>query len=121
MPRVDDLIDSLGKAKYVTTLDLARGYSQVPVNEESRPCTAFTTPNGLFQFRVMPFGLHGAPATFQRMMDSILREFPTFAAAYLDDVVIHSDSWEDYLMHIRAVLLKLHDAGLTVKTKKNAR
>ena len=118
MPRVDDLIDSLGKAKYVTTLDLARGYWQVPVNEESRPRTAFTTPYGLFQFRVMPFGLHGAPATFQRMMDSILREFPTFAAAYLDDVVIHSDSWEDHLMHIRAVLLKLREAGLTVKTKK---
>ena len=92
MPRVDDLIDSLGKAKYATTLDLARGYWQVPVNEESRPRTAFTTPYGLFQFRVMPFGLHGAPTTFQRMMDSFLLEFPTFAAAYLDEVVIHSDS-----------------------------
>ena len=97
MPRVDDLIDSLGKAKYMTTLDLARGYWQVPVNEESRP---FTTPYGLFQFWVMPFGLHGAPATFQWMMDSILREFLTFAAAYLDDVVIHDDSWENHLMHI---------------------
>ena len=54
------------------------------------------------------------------MMDSILREFLTFAAAYLDDVVIHSDSWEDHLMHIRAVLLKLRKVGLMVKTK-NAR
>ena len=64
MPRVDDLIDRLGKARYITTLDLSRGYWQVPVSESSRPMTAFATPYGLFQFRVMPFGLHGAPATF---------------------------------------------------------
>jgi hypothetical protein len=72
MPRVDDLIDSLGKSKNVTTLDLARGYWQVPVEKESRPLTAFATLYGLFQFRVMPVSLHGAPATFQRMMDSVL-------------------------------------------------
>ena len=64
MPRTDELIDRLGKAKYITTIDLTRGYWQVPVAEASRPKTAFTTPSGLFQFQVMPFGLHGAPATF---------------------------------------------------------
>ena len=105
MPRVDDLIDSLGKAKFVTTLDLSRGYWQV--QKESRPYTAFTTPYGLFQFRVMPFGLHGAPATFQRMMDGVLRECHPYAAAYLDDVVIHSAKWEDHMDHIRRVLQKL--------------
>ena len=83
MPCVDDMIDALGKAKYITTLDLARGYWQVPVQEESRPQTAFTTPYGLFQFRVMPFGLHGAPATFQRMMDQLLVGCTNYAAAYL--------------------------------------
>ena len=66
MPRVDNLIDS---AKYVTTLDLSHGYWQVPVQQ---PYTAFATPYGLYQFKVMPFGLHGAPATFQRMMDNVL-------------------------------------------------
>lgn len=64
MPRTDELIDRLGKPKYITTIDLTRGYWQVPVAEASRPKTAFTTPSGLFQFQVMPFGLHGAPATF---------------------------------------------------------
>ena len=118
MPRVDDLIDSLGKAKFVTTLDLSRGYWQVPVEKESRPYTAFTTPYVLFQFRVMPFGLHGAPATFQRMMDGVLRECHSYAAAYLDDVVIHSAKWEDHMDHIRRVLQKLREAGLTVKPKK---
>ena len=72
MPQVDDLIDRLGDAKFITTLDLSRGYWQVPLSEEAKPKTAFTTLYGLFQFRVMPFGLQGAPATFQRMMDVIL-------------------------------------------------
>ena len=57
MPRTDELIDKLGKARYITTLDLARGYWQVPMREGDRAKTAFTTPRGLYQFRVMPFGL----------------------------------------------------------------
>lgn len=118
MPRVDDLIDSLGKARYITTLDLARGYWQVPVEKESRSRTAFTTPFGLFQFKVMPFGLHGAPATFQRMMDEILRDCTGYAAAYLDDVVIYSMTWNNHLEHIRAILNKLRKAGLTLKPSK---
>ena len=66
MPRVNDLIDRLGKSCFVSTMDLTRGYWQVPV---ARYKTAFTTPFGLYQFNVMPFGLQGAPATFQRLMD----------------------------------------------------
>ena len=72
MPRVDELIDRLGNAKFITTLDLTRGYWQVPMEEASRPMTAFTTPFGLYQFQMMPFGLSGAPATFQRLMDKVL-------------------------------------------------
>ena len=116
MPRIDDLIDRVGKAKFITTLDLSRGYWQVPVREEDQPKTAFTTPYGLFQFRVMPFGLQGAPATFQRMMD-VLLDGLDFAAAYLDDVLIHSQTWDDHLAHISSTL-RLADHGLTVKPKK---
>ena len=72
MPRIDDLIDQVGRERYLTTLDLARGYWQVPVAQNSQHLTAFTTPFGLYQFQVMPFGLSGAPATFQCMMDQIL-------------------------------------------------
>ena len=73
MPRIDEIIDRLGGARYISTLDLTRGYWQVPLAEDSVLKSAFTTSFGLFEFLVMPFGLHGAPATFQRMMDNILR------------------------------------------------
>ena len=118
MPRIDDLIDDIGGAKFITTLDLAKGYWQVPVRETDRPKTAFTTPQGLYQFRVMPFGLQGAPATFQRMMDSLLRGLRKFTAAYLDDIVIFSTSWEEHLLHLRTVLQRLQEAKLTIKPKK---
>ena len=118
MPRVDDLIDKLGKAKFITTLALTRGYWQVPVAQEARHKTAFTTPFGLFQFTMMPFGLNGAPATFQRMMDELIRGLEDCTAAYLDDLVVFSTSWEEHLEHVRAVLRRLRSAGLTAKPAK---
>ena len=105
MPRIDQLIDRLGQAKYVTTLDLTRGYWQVSVAENARVKTAFVTPFGLYQFRVMPFGLQGAPATFQRMMDQLLRGLEEYEAAYLDNLVIYSDSLEDHMLHLAKVLI----------------
>ena len=93
MPRLEDLIERLGKASFITTLDLCKGYWQVPLTKEARPCTAFRTPQGLFQFVVMPFGLQGAPASFQRLMDIVLAGTDSFAAAYLDDVVVYSATW----------------------------
>ncbi len=118
MPRIDELIDRLGGAKYISTLDLTRGYWQVPVAPECYDKTAFTTPFGLFNFTVMPFGLQGAPATFQRMMDTLLMGAQEYSAAYLDDLVIYSDTWEQHLVHIRGVLLRLRRAGLTAKPSK---
>ena len=118
MPRIDELIDHLGQAKYITTLDLTRGYWQVPLAGSAKAKTAFATPFGLFQFNVMPFGLQGAPATFQRLMDRVTRGMEEFAAAYLDDLVIHCDTWEEHLSHVRLVLQCLREAGLTVKARK---
>ena len=66
----------------------------------------------------MPFGLHGAPATFQRMMDRLLVGCSDYSAAYLDDVVIHSTGWQDHIRHIRDILQKLREAGLAIKPKK---
>ena len=93
MPRADELIDRIGKAKYITTLDLSKGYWQVPMKEEDKVKTAFTTPSGLFQFTVMPFGLSGAPATFQRMMDRLIRGLENSTGAYIDDIAFFRFSW----------------------------
>ena len=118
MPRMDELIDNLGQARFVTTLDLTRGYWQVPMAEESRAKTAFTTGFGPYQFCVMPFRLQGAPATFQRMMDRLLMGLEGYTVACLDDLVIFSQSWMDHLEHLQSILLRLGEAALTVKPKK---
>lgn len=89
MPRLDELIEWLGKARYISTLNLTKGYWQVPLAPEDRHKTAFATPDGLFQYVRLPFGLHGAAATFQRLMGMLLCPHQVFAAAYIDDVVIH--------------------------------
>ncbi|EDV18568.1 uncharacterized protein TRIADDRAFT_9925, partial [Trichoplax adhaerens] len=71
LPRIDDLLDIVGNAKFITTLDLSKGYWQIPMEEGSKQYTAFTTPYGLYEFEMMPFGLHNAPATFQSLVNSL--------------------------------------------------
>ncbi len=118
MPRIDDLLERIGQARYITTLDLCKGYWQVPLDPNSKPYTAFRTPVGLFQFTVLPFGLHGAPATFQRLMDQVLQGCEGWSAAYLDDVVIYSNTWADHLEHLRQTLEKIQAAGLSLNVAK---
>ncbi|KAI7813488.1 hypothetical protein IRJ41_018565 [Triplophysa rosa] len=120
MPRVDELLDRLGSAHFYSTLDLTKGYWQIPLTPVSKEKTAFTTPFGLHQFVTLPFGLFGAPATFQRLMDRVLRPHATYAAAYLDDIIIHSNDWQRHMEHLRAVLRALREAGLTANPKKCA-
>ncbi|KAL1279885.1 hypothetical protein QQF64_014485 [Cirrhinus molitorella] len=78
----------------------------------------YPMPRGHWQYRTLPFGLHGAPATFQRMMDILLRPHQAYAAAYLDDVIIHSERWEDHLLRLGRVLGELRRAGLTANPRK---
>ena len=118
MPRVEDVLEDLGPAKYISTLDLARGYCGCPWHRSQRKKTAFTTPFGLYEFNVMPFGLHTAPATFQRLMNWVLKKCRGFAQSYIDDVVVYSNSWEEHLQHLREVLCCLQKAGLTLKLSK---
>ena len=93
LPRIDDLLDQLGESKYFSTLDLASGFWQIRVHPNSQEKTAFVTPQGLFEFRVMPFGLCNAPSVFQRLMQRVLMglnpaEGPDFVSVYIDDVLV---------------------------------
>ena len=72
MPRIDEIIDTLAEAKFLSTLDLNKGFHQVPLRSQDKPKTAFCTSWGKFQYTRMPFGPRGAPATFQRLMDEAL-------------------------------------------------
>lgn len=90
----------------------------MPVEPDSQHKTGFTLPFGKYEFLVMPFGLAGAPAVFQRLMDSLFAEMNGRVAAYLDDIVIYSRSWEEHLKHVDEALTRLKRAGLTLKPAK---
>ena len=119
LPRIDDALDTIGECCYFSTLDLASGYWQVEVSPEDREKTAFSTPYGLYQFRVMPFGLCNAPATFQRLMEEVLAGLHwTNCLVYLDDIIVFSQTIEDHLDKLREVFSRLRDAGLKIKPTK---
>ena len=119
MPRIDDTLDLLGGASYFSTLDLASGYWQVEVDPLDTEKTAFITPFGLHQFRVMPFGLSNAPATFQRLMEQVLAGLHwSTCLVYLDDIIVFSRIVADHLDQLRDVFTRLKNAGLTLKPSK---
>ncbi len=119
LPRVDDLLPKLRRCRVFTTLDLARGYWQVPLHVDSRALTAFRTSRGLFEFTVMPFGLTNAPASFQRAVDTVFKGLMgTFVFAFMDDIVVGSESVEDHPSHVAEALDRLRAVNFKVKAKK---
>ena len=118
IPRVDDCIDRIGHAKYVSKFDLLKGYWQVPLTKRAQELSAFVTPDGLFQYRVMPFGLKNAPATFQRMMNNVIHGLEG-CDAYIDDLVLYSQCWEDHKQLLKKFFDRLQDANLTVNLHKS--
>lgn len=111
LPLIDDLLDQLGKASYFTSLDLKSGYWQVQVQEEDKEKTAFTCHRGLFEFNVMPFGLCNAPQIFSELMSVVLQGLDSCALAYLDDILIFSETLEQHEQHIKTVFDRLRKHG----------
>jgi hypothetical protein len=120
LPKIDELLDRLTKAKIFTRLDLRGAYNLLRIKPGDEWKTAFRTRYGLFEFCVMPFGLCNAPASFQRFMNDTLRDvgLDVCVICYLDDILIFSENPDDHTRHVRAVLQQLLDAGLYVKLDK---
>ena len=118
MPRVEEVLEGVGQARYISKLDLSKGYYQIPVKESDTTKTTFICHRGRFQFTRMLFGVKNAPAIFQELMQGVLKNCTDFSTAYMDDVVIYSHSWTDHVKHINRVLTALRKANLTVNPTK---
>ena len=120
IPRIDDLFDRLGEAKYFSVLDAKSGYHQLPLSKDESELTAFVVPWGQFEFAdVTPFGLKGAGYSFQRFMSTVLGDSNyTDALCYLDDVLVWGRTWDEHQDRLRRVLTKIRDAQLKLSLSK---
>ena len=118
MPRIDDMLDQLGGKRIFSTLDARSGYWQIKLGESSREKTAFATHDGLFEFRVLPFGVCNGPATFQRVMQQALRGLSDLCSVYVDDIIVFSRTVEDHVSHLEQVFSRLREVGLRLHPAK---
>ena len=119
LPRIDDAIDSLTGSQWFSSLDLRTGYWQVQLSDDAKSKTAFSTGAGLWQFKVMPFGLCNAPATFERLMERVLSGLPiTVALLYLDDILVPGKNFKQHTENLRIVFARLHKANLKLNPDK---
>ena len=119
LPRIEDILDSLGKAKFFSTLDLQSGFHQIEVEKNSRKFTSFSTHKGHFQFKRLPFGLNISPNCFQRMMSIALSGLPPETAfLYIDDIIVLGYSETHHLENLEKVFEKLKERNLKLNPSK---
>ena len=115
---MDDCIDKIGNSKYITKFDLLKGFWQIPLTERAKEISAFVTPDGLYHYKVMPFGMKNSPATFQRLINTIIAGIE-HCEAYIDDAIIYNDEWNHQLGTIKSFFDKLSEAKLTLNLAKS--
>jgi hypothetical protein len=120
LPRIQEVLRDFGTATVYSSLDLKSGYWQIPMDQASKRLTAFATPDGAtYQYRVMPFGLKNAPATFQKLMARVLTGLlGRYVHVYLDDIIVYSMSYEEHVTHLRQVFERLREYGLRCANAK---
>ena len=117
LPRIDDLLDALSGSKFFCTLDLAQGFFQVKMSDKDKEKTAFATHKGLYQFKVMPFGLANSPKTFERLMELTLAGLHwERCLVYIDDVIVFGKSVRETLDNLKLVFERFRKANLKLKT-----
>lgn len=118
LPNIEERVEAVAAAKYITILDLSKGYWQIPLTERAKEYATFVTSFGSFRPLRMPFGLKNAPYYFSKMMAEVLRGCEDFAVPYLDDVAIFSLDWSEHLKHVDRVLERIDKAKLSLKASK---
>lgn len=119
IPDSSEIFDTVGTARFFSTLDLSQGYHQVPLLEQDKCKTAFATKSGHYEYDVMPFGLCGAPATFQRLMQTVLqKETWHKCVVYLDDVLIFGETEEEHNSRLQTILQRFQEANLRLSPSK---
>ena len=118
MPRVDDCIDNIGHTKNRTKFDLLRGLWQIPLTDTAKEIFAFVTPDGQYQYNIMPFGMKYSPATLQRLINMIITGLDS-CKAYIDDAIIYSEQWDQHIKTIREYCERLSKAKLTINLAKS--
>uniref|UniRef100_A0ACD5TJZ9 Uncharacterized protein n=1 Tax=Avena sativa TaxID=4498 RepID=A0ACD5TJZ9_AVESA len=119
LPVINELLDDLAGTNYFSKLDLRAGYHQIRMKPEDELKTAFKTHHGHFQFRVMPFSLTNAPATFQCLMNSIFDpHIRKFVLVFVDDILVYSRTSQDHIQHLETVFTTLYEHNLFVKRSK---
>ena len=118
LPKIDELYVKLGGAKIFSALDLTSGYYHIELGSTSQAKTAFVTPFGKWEFNMVPFGLTQATAYFQALISEVLKGLSHFTIAYLDDIIIFSQTEEEHLKHLEIIFRRLKEAGLKLKRSK---
>ena len=119
MPRIDDLLANFDSVEYISTLDMSSAFFQISLaTEADRHLSAFTTEEGHYEHLVLPQGMSVSPSIMQRLSDEIIRDLKAFAAAYLDDIVIFSKSWDEHIIHLRQVFEALRKHKIAMSPNK---
>ena len=120
IPNIIDVLDKLGRAQYFSALDLASGFHQIEMNQNSIEKTAFSVENGHYEYLRMPFGLKNAPSTFQRVMDEVLKDLQNkICMVYMDDIIIFSTGLQEHIQNLRLVFSKLRESNFKIQLDKS--
>ena len=119
LPFIDESLDKLNGAKWFSTLDMNSGYWQIELDPDDKHKTAFATRQGLYEFNVMPFGLCNAPATFERLLETVMLGLQWHVCLiYLDDIIVYGSTFDIMIKNLSIVFDRLEKAGLKLKARK---